>query len=216
MCNGEALDLKFYRFWMLLADSYINSRLSDTRRFHRAYTVPDFRISYYVQEYMYSLRFNTQIAIADFPRLEDALERALMASWIGNITLSYPLFLFPLQPEVEGDIAFSVQILLVSALVLVFASAQQFLVCKMSIEPLGRFSSNLRADYIFVITISLSNFNRKQLTYTLYPESMDECRSNLHRHITWAGLGGSVGCRLETRKSRDQPPPRPATFFCGD
>ena len=33
-----------------------------------------------------------------------------------------------------------------------------------------------------------------------------------------AGLGGSVGCavRLETRRSRVQPPPRSATFFHGD
>ena len=33
-----------------------------------------------------------------------------------------------------------------------------------------------------------------------------------------AGLGGSVGCavRLETRRSRVQPPPRSATFFCRD
>ena len=33
-----------------------------------------------------------------------------------------------------------------------------------------------------------------------------------------AGLGGSVGCavRLETRRSRVQPPPRSATFFRGD
>ena len=32
------------------------------------------------------------------------------------------------------------------------------------------------------------------------------------------GLGGSVGCavRLETRRSRVQPPPRSATFFRGD
>ena len=32
-----------------------------------------------------------------------------------------------------------------------------------------------------------------------------------------AGLGGSVGCavRLETRRSRVQPPPRSATFFRG-
>ena len=37
-------------------------------------------------------------------------------------------------------------------------------------------------------------------------------------NILWAGLGGSVGCsfRLETRKSWVQPPPRSATFFCGD
>ena len=33
-----------------------------------------------------------------------------------------------------------------------------------------------------------------------------------------AGLGGSVGCavRLETRRSRVQPPPRSATSFRGD
>ena len=33
-----------------------------------------------------------------------------------------------------------------------------------------------------------------------------------------AGLGGSVECavRLETRRSRVQPPPRSATFFRGD
>ena len=36
--------------------------------------------------------------------------------------------------------------------------------------------------------------------------------------IMGAGLGGSVGCaiRLETRRSRVKPPPRPATFFRGD
>ena len=34
-------------------------------------------------------------------------------------------------------------------------------------------------------------------------------------HMNHAGLGGSVGCavRLETRRSRVQPPPRSATFF---
>ena len=37
-------------------------------------------------------------------------------------------------------------------------------------------------------------------------------------NIQQAGLGGSVGCavRLETRRSRVQPPPRSATFFRGD
>ena len=36
--------------------------------------------------------------------------------------------------------------------------------------------------------------------------------------FTLAGLGGSVGCavRLETRRSRVQPPPRSVTFFPGD
>ena len=40
---------------------------------------------------------------------------------------------------------------------------------------------------------------------------------SLFVHLT-AGLGGSIGCtvRLETRRSRVQPPPRSATFFRGD
>ena len=39
-----------------------------------------------------------------------------------------------------------------------------------------------------------------------------------HSSSTFDGLGGSVGCavRLETRRSRVQPPPRSATFFRGD
>ena len=39
-----------------------------------------------------------------------------------------------------------------------------------------------------------------------------------HPFLTLAGLGGSVWCavRLETRRSRVQPPPRSATFFRGD
>ena len=39
-----------------------------------------------------------------------------------------------------------------------------------------------------------------------------------HTNACKAGLGGSVGCavRLETRRSRVQPPPRSATFFRGD
>ena len=38
------------------------------------------------------------------------------------------------------------------------------------------------------------------------------------KSVTVAGLDGSGGCavRLETRRSRVQPPPRSATFFCGD
>ena len=40
----------------------------------------------------------------------------------------------------------------------------------------------------------------------------------IKRYNKCAGLGGSVGCavRLETRRSRVQPPPRSATFFHGD
>ena len=41
---------------------------------------------------------------------------------------------------------------------------------------------------------------------------------SLEDKLIVAGLGGSVGCavRLETRRSRVQPPPRSATFFRGD
>ena len=40
----------------------------------------------------------------------------------------------------------------------------------------------------------------------------------LQMYLPLIGLGGSVGCavRLETRRSRVQPPPRSATFFRGD
>ena len=43
------------------------------------------------------------------------------------------------------------------------------------------------------------------------------CISQLN-NLSLASLGGSVGCavRLETRRSRVQPPPRSATFFRGD
>ena len=44
-------------------------------------------------------------------------------------------------------------------------------------------------------------------------EAPDRPRTNIK-----ADLGGSVGCavRLESRRSRVQPPPRSATFFRGD
>ena len=43
-------------------------------------------------------------------------------------------------------------------------------------------------------------------------------KTRLSISYDFAGLGGSIGCavRLETRRSRVQPLPRPATFFCGD
>ena len=44
------------------------------------------------------------------------------------------------------------------------------------------------------------------------------CHSRRLLTLSLAGVGGSVGCavRLETRRSRVQPPPRSATFFLGD
>ena len=49
------------------------------------------------------------------------------------------------------------------------------------------------------------------------PHRQIDINSNLQA-VAVAGLGGSVGCavRLETRRSRVQPPPRSATFFRGD
>ena len=46
----------------------------------------------------------------------------------------------------------------------------------------------------------------------------NDTSENFLVHQPGVGLGGSVGCavRLETRRSRVQPPPRSATFFRGD
>ena len=85
MHNGVTLDMKYYNFWMMPAINYIRPRLSNTARFNRAYNMPNTGRMYYVLEYLYRLRFNTQIAIADFTDLEDALETSLKISWTGNV-----------------------------------------------------------------------------------------------------------------------------------
>ena len=56
----------------------------------------------------------------------------------------------------------------------------------------------------------------KQVTHGARP-FLIQCY-NLNNLGKRVGLGGSVGCavRLETRRSRVQPPPRSATFFRGD
>ena len=63
--------------------------------------------------------------------------------------------------------------------------------------------------------ISVSNKVYEYLSATLLPIIL-VC--NLGYSPLSAGLGGPVGCalRLETRRSRVQPPPRSATFFRGD
>ena len=57
----------------------------------------------------------------------------------------------------------------------------------------------------------------------LYSSQVASCSNSnpplpLSKPRTTAGLGGSTGCpiRLETRRSRVQPPPRSATFCHGD
>ena len=80
-----------------------------------------------------------------------------------------------------------------------------------------------QADYITVHTPLIPQTKSKHLTeplqiendFTTYATIVDTDQpAQLHR----AGLGGSVGCavRLETRRSRVQPPPRSAIFFRGD
>ena len=85
MHDGVALDMRNYNFWVLRAYNYITPRLLDRNRFNRAYRVADYSATtYYAQEYMYRLRFNTKIAFADFGDLEDALVNALRISWAGK------------------------------------------------------------------------------------------------------------------------------------
>ena len=52
----------------------------------------------------------------------------------------------------------------------------------------------------------------------LLPDTVNSHYTDTGYNNKTAGLGGSVGCavRLETRRSRVQPPPRSATFFRGD
>ena len=71
-------------------------------------------------------------------------------------------------------------------------------------------------------TSALKKFDKGwYITMTSINES--QCQKKYLRYVRQAkiqrvGLGGSVGCavRLETRRSRVQPPPRSATFFRGD
>ena len=77
----------------------------------------------------------------------------------------------------------------------------------------------LVAMMISIVMYGMS-WNKKELVskcfnYLDNPKYWDTLSSY---HTSPAGLGGSVGCavRLETRRSQVQPPPRSATFFCGE
>ena len=68
----------------------------------------------------------------------------------------------------------------------------------------------------------LTEFNQTCYMTSPHCKSVQEqhyikIKSDSTKFVT-ASLGGSVGCavRLETRRSRVQPPPRSATFFRGD
>ena len=93
--NGIALDMRDYNFWSVRAYDYIRPRILDRTRFNRAYRMADYSTRmYYVQEYMYRLRFNTKIAFADFGDLEDALVNALRISWAGKDHSGYKSWLW--------------------------------------------------------------------------------------------------------------------------
>ena len=69
--------------------------------------------------------------------------------------------------------------------------------------------------YWYIITLWISALVLMPWNYSLVVTDRSlHCKYQKHL----AGLGGSVGCaiRLETRRSRVQPPPRSATFFHGD
>ena len=80
-----------------------------------------------------------------------------------------------------------------------------FLSSDLSFFHLGQFLSNYWSYRVILGTCEVFVF-RSAFSVTIAPTTSD------------AGLGGSVGCavRLETRRSRVQPPPRSATFFRGD
>ena len=83
--NGVVLDMRDHYLLSLKAHEYIRPRLSNTAQFNRAYSMVDYSSqTYYVQEFLYRLRFEKQIAFGDFEKLEDALENALRISWTGN------------------------------------------------------------------------------------------------------------------------------------
>ena len=82
------------------------------------------------------------------------------------------------------------------------------------LEVHGTLLSTSRCPYLDISDLQNWGKNNQQPHFTyviLTPEVRDILKIS-------AGLGGSVGCavRLETRRSRVQPPPRSATFFHGD
>ena len=70
-----------------------------------------------------------------------------------------------------------------------------------------------------LLPLTAEAVEHKVKTFRNYTDEVSVAKKGTSTYLTQnAGLGGSVGCavRLETRRSRVQPPPRSATFFRGD
>ena len=68
-----------------------------------------------------------------------------------------------------------------------------------------------------ILSLSYGPYSVSLMDHTYSPWTILSLIHGVYSH-SLASLGGSVGCvvRLETRRSRVQPPPRSATFFRGD
>ena len=103
----------------------------------------------------------------------------------------------------------------------------------LEVTNLGPVQSTVNLTSLLVVkilTVLVSTISNSQVFLLKNVSSFFKCKSYSHffsKNISvyaifndqsFVGLGGSVGCavRLETRRSRVQPPPRSATFFCGD
>ena len=77
-------------------------------------------------------------------------------------------------------------------------------------------------SWIQLTLVILKSKGLSEILRDIHTSTYQICRieenNKSNNHISNAGLGGSVGCtvRLETRRSRVQPPSRSATFFRGD
>ena len=70
-----------------------------------------------------------------------------------------------------------------------------------------------------LLPLTAEAVEHKVKTFRNYTDEVSVAKKGTSTYLTQnAGLSGSVGCafRLETRRSRVQPPPRSATFFQGD
>ena len=103
--------------------------------------------------------------------------------------------------------------------------------CIIMLTPYDLILNLTRSTLLFNLTILLLNTTCPVLANSVDTDQLASSEANwsgsalfvinyvnFYQKPGSAGLGGSVGCavRLETRRSRVQPPPRSATFFRGD